>query len=217
MNKRWVGYRGCVICLGLLAGLLIFNPVQAHEVAVIGDYTVQYRWRDEPAIVNQPNAVVLTFTESARAETPAGAVASSQLQINPTAPGNSQGAAEQAPANRAAADPGLALTVLLTYEAEQQMLNLAPTQLGSNEYSAEVTPTRAGRYLLRLQGKAHGQPLDLVAPLEAVQASDLFHYLQTIFITANPAALPFTDWVILALSGFGLLTLVLGSALLLKG
>jgi hypothetical protein len=52
------------ILLGLLVVVMLALPysVWAHQTVHIGDYDVEYGWVNEPAIANQPNAVVINLT-----------------------------------------------------------------------------------------------------------------------------------------------------------
>jgi hypothetical protein len=54
-----------IVVLSLLVGiLLIATLVSAHEMITVGDYSVEYGWLNEPAVVGQPNAVVINITSN---------------------------------------------------------------------------------------------------------------------------------------------------------
>ena len=54
---------GIVLCV-FLGLLLITTAVSAHETVTVGDYEVEYGWVSEPAVVGQPNAVVINLTST---------------------------------------------------------------------------------------------------------------------------------------------------------
>ncbi len=54
-----------LVVLSLLLGILfIVSAVSAHQNITVGDYTVEYGWVNEPAVVGQPNAVVINITSN---------------------------------------------------------------------------------------------------------------------------------------------------------
>jgi hypothetical protein len=53
----------CVV-VALSAALLLASPGGAHTSVVIGDMTVGFGWRDEPAYAGLPNAVELTAVDA---------------------------------------------------------------------------------------------------------------------------------------------------------
>lgn len=282
----------------LLAGLLAGKAGQAQEVTVIGDYQLHFRWLHEPAIVQQPNAVVVTVSKiqpGAALPTPAvtasfgvnfllpltntvlteddvkvqvqltgidpnragnyqwslyldgqlqlisgvgqtgyilpdvapgahvltatvvggepvglGAVGMTTFQVElpiPAATSNTQ-AATPTTAENNAEERGLELTVLIEYAGVTQVLYLEPSP-ESNQYSARLTPTQAGAYGLRLQGKVQGEPLDLAVELPPVQADNLLDYLRTSLVVPTLA-----NGATLLLAAFGVFTLGLGILLL---
>ncbi len=52
-----------LMVLMLLVALLAFPTIAfAHQTVTVGDYNVEYGWVNEPAVVGQPNAVVINIT-----------------------------------------------------------------------------------------------------------------------------------------------------------
>jgi hypothetical protein len=65
MNFRKSSIINLLVALFLLIGiLLITTAVSAHETITVGDYSVEYGWLNEPAVVGQPNAVVINITSN---------------------------------------------------------------------------------------------------------------------------------------------------------
>ncbi len=60
-RTTWIRVLGGLV----LAGLLLL-PVAAfaHETVTAGDFEVEYGWLSEPAVVGQPNAVVINISKS---------------------------------------------------------------------------------------------------------------------------------------------------------
>jgi hypothetical protein len=73
-----------IVILCLLVGiLLIANVALAHETITVGDYAVEYGWINEPAVVGQPNAVVINITSIiSQANSTSSEVDTSGLQIS---------------------------------------------------------------------------------------------------------------------------------------
>lgn len=59
MNKK-LFISACL--LAVLALVLNFQPVLAHESITVGDYTVEIGWMNEPPIVGQQNAIVVNVS-----------------------------------------------------------------------------------------------------------------------------------------------------------
>ncbi len=61
LRKNWARLVGGAVLLGLL---LVPVAASAHETVTTGDYAVEYGWLSEPAVVGQPNAVVINISKS---------------------------------------------------------------------------------------------------------------------------------------------------------
>jgi hypothetical protein len=61
LRKHWARLLGGAALLGLL---LVPATAFAHETVNVGDYQVEYGWLSEPAVVGQPNAVVINISKS---------------------------------------------------------------------------------------------------------------------------------------------------------
>lgn len=54
-----------IIVVSVLVGILfVVGVASAHQTITVGDYTVEYGWVSEPAVVGQPNAVVINITSN---------------------------------------------------------------------------------------------------------------------------------------------------------
>ena len=49
--------------LVIAALLALPMTVSAHQTVTVGDYDIEYGWVNEPAVVNQPNAVVINISQ----------------------------------------------------------------------------------------------------------------------------------------------------------
>ncbi|MGA9192510.1 MAG: hypothetical protein WBZ24_12315 [Anaerolineales bacterium] len=61
LRKNWARLVGGAVLLGLV---LVPVAAFAHETVTAGDYSVEYGWLSEPAVVGQPNAVVINISKS---------------------------------------------------------------------------------------------------------------------------------------------------------
>jgi hypothetical protein len=61
LRKNWARLVAGAVLLGLL---LVPVAASAHETVTAGDYAVEYGWLSEPAVVGQPNAVVINISKS---------------------------------------------------------------------------------------------------------------------------------------------------------
>ncbi len=62
MKRNTLAVAVAIVLVGLMA---ITRPASAHETITVGDYDVEYGWVNEPAIVGQPNDVVINITAHA--------------------------------------------------------------------------------------------------------------------------------------------------------
>ena len=105
-------------------------PAEAHEQRIVGKYTVEVGWHDEPAIVDRPNSVFLEVKETATGR----AITGLEKTITVTVAFGGLRAAF-APQLRAVFDePGA--------------------------YVADIIPTAAGDYTFRFTGKIDDQTVD---------------------------------------------------------
>lgn len=120
----------------MLCGLSLWAGVAlAHETITVGEYAVEYGWLTEPPIAGQPNAIVLNVSHAESHEEGSAATEES---------GHSHEGAEVDVSQ---------LKVEWTYGGETGTLTLQPvSEAKPGEFTAALTPERAGKYTLRLSG-----------------------------------------------------------------
>lgn len=177
-----------------LATLLIAPlAVWAHTtVPAGGNYDLEYGWSNEPALVGQPNSVIINISKhGVDADEPA----------DPNAPEYSVDVS--------------GLTVEVDYGGQTKQLALAPLPDGEpGQYVASFVPTKAGQYTVKITGKLTGSEGDADVNLsvnpEDVETVDAYAFptLPTSDASANSFGL--TGW--LAVGGLvaGLIGIVIG-------
>lgn len=167
----------------LLAYLLLPATAQAHETVTFGDYSVLYGWEVEPPVAGQPNAIILTITEGAAhseggAHSESDTAATATIHVNGSAAsGTPEPAAEDGDHEHGTpSSVGVSgMTIEIAYGGETKVLTLEPVWNGApGEYLARVTPSRAGRYTVRLGGQLGDTPVSAeVEPQEVMGAEVL--------------------------------------------
>jgi len=121
----------------MLSLSLIAAPgVLAHTEQHVGDFHVLIGWRNEPALVGQPNAVQLTITD--HEEKPVTDLGADDLTVVVSTAGQDSSALPVTPA----------------FDTEEGFGN-------PGEYHAELIPTAPGDYSFHITGKIHDTAVDL--------------------------------------------------------
>jgi hypothetical protein len=121
----------------LLVSLALAPAASAHTGIQVGEFLLEVGWRDEPALVGQPNAVQVTIvnhdTEKPVADLAADALTASVATAGVTS---------------------LSFPLEAAFDAEE-----GEGPLG--EYDAAVVPTAPGEYTFLIAGSIHGTKVDL--------------------------------------------------------
>jgi len=180
-----------LMVLMLLAALLAFPTIAfAHQTVTIGDYNVEYGWVNEPAVVGQPNAVVINIT--------------------PKSFDASGGA--QPPDQDVSA-----MTIMATYGGQTKMLTLQPLAENTpGQFIAPMTPMRAGAYTFHLGGKLGTTSFNNDVTPEEVKTADIVQF--PVLDPSASAAPSITIWGILSIAGviLGAVGTVLGLMLMTR-
>ncbi len=171
--KRQV--RLIVVLTVLLALLALPGVAWAHQNVTVGDFTVEYGWVNEPAVVGQPNAVV----------------------INITPKDFSGGEGTQPPEQDVSA-----FTVMAMFGGQSKMLELQP--LGENtpgQFIAPITPMRPGVYTIHLGGKIGATDFNTDVTPEEVKTSDIVQFPVLDTSAANQAGPALDVWGVLSIVG----------------
>jgi hypothetical protein len=180
-----------LIVIMLLAALLVFPQIVfAHQTVTVGDYNVEYGWVNEPAVVGQPNAVVINIT-------PKDFAASGGAQ----------------PPDQDVS----AMTIMAMYGGQTKMLTLQPLAENTpGQFIAPITPMRAGAYTMHLGGKIGTTSFNNDVTPEEVKTSDVVQF--PVLDTTASAAPAITIWGILSIAGvlLGAVGTVLGLMLMMR-
>jgi hypothetical protein len=138
-----------IVVLGLLVGiLLIANVALAHETITVGDYAVEYGWINEPAVVGQPNAVVIIIT-------------SNISQTNSTS---------------SEVDPS-GLQISVVFGPQTKVLSLQPLGENTpGQYIAPMTPMLPGVYTIHLGGNIGTTAFNTDVQPEEVKTADVVQF-----------------------------------------
>lgn len=134
------GPRLALILFGALLVVALLPPVSAHEAFTAGKYSIEVGWQYEPAVADQPNAVLIKVID-----TSAGG--------------------EGAPVS-----DGVALTPELAFGSDTKTLALSGSDESPGEYFGPVLPTKAGDYTLHITGTVNGVQVDHTTKMESVMA-----------------------------------------------
>ncbi len=146
MKKIFAPLAFCAVLL--LVGLLVFpTTVWAHQNVTVGDYTVEYGWVNEPAIVGQANAVVVNIT-------PTNADPAKPVDVDASG-----------------------LQVQAAYGGQTKALTLQPLGEDTpGQFVAPITPMRAGKYTVHFSGKIGTTTFNNDVQPEEVQTADLVQF-----------------------------------------
>lgn len=143
MNKRLFGLAGLVT---LVAFLLSFQVVFAHESVTVGDYELEIGWVEEPTIVGQQNSVLVIVWDTSSGEAqPVEDVSSLVVTV-------SYGGQEKK------------LTL-------QPLGEDTPGQ-----FAAPLLPTVPGQYTILLGGQLGDTPVDARVEPEEVESADTLQF-----------------------------------------
>lgn len=186
LSKHSLIRRQLLVGLALLAALLVIalgwvTIAQAHQNVKIGDYVVEYGWVSEPAVVGQPNAVVINFSLTS-APTTTVDVDISALQIQAVFGGQ---------------------TKVLTLQP------LAEDTHG--QFIAPMTPMRPGKYTFHLSGNIGSTTFNNDVQPEEVQTADVVQFpsLDAATSSKSSSSLGVSGWlgiagIVLGVVGIGL-------------
>jgi hypothetical protein len=160
--------------LMLLAALLVFPTIAfAHQNVTAGDYNVEYGWVSEPAVVGQPNAVVINITPKDFAA----------------------GGDAQPPDQDVSA-----FTITAMFGGQSKALELQPLgETTPGQFIAPITPMRPGVYTIHLGGKIGTTDFNTDVTPEEVKTSDVVQF--PVLDTTAAAAPAISIWGILSIAG----------------
>ncbi|HET6821544.1 MAG TPA: hypothetical protein VFH34_02785 [Anaerolineales bacterium] len=185
MNKKLFAL-ACLITL--IAIILNFQIVFAHETLTVGDYEIVYGWVNEPPIAGQLNGV--------------------EIFVNNTG-GEGQPVEEHIIHT---------LVVELSYGGESKTLTLDPVFDTLGAFDATILPTIPGVYSLKFSGTLGDTPVDEEVQLEEVQAADAVQFPRAASITYpnQETSAGTADWLVWLSLLLGLAGVVLGAIALRK-
>jgi hypothetical protein len=138
-----------IVVLCLLVGiLLIVNVALAHETITVGDYAVEYGWINEPAVVGQPNAVVINITSNiSQTNSTSSEIDTSGLQIS------------------------------AVFGPQTKVLSLQPLGENTpGQYIAPMTPMLPGVYTIHLGGNIGTTTFNTDVQPEEVKTADVVQF-----------------------------------------
>jgi hypothetical protein len=166
----------------VFGGLLVPRSALAHETVTVGDYAVEYGWVSEPAVVGQPNAVVVN------------------LSLN-TAPAGS--APQEVDAS--------GLTVQVVFGGQNKMLALQPLGEDTpGQFIAPITPMRPGIYTIHFGGAIGSTTFNTDVQPEEVQTADVVQFPAADSAQSSAAATGGSNWLGIAGIVLGAFGTVLG-------
>ncbi len=177
------------LTLVLLLGLFFaVQTVSAHETVTVGDYAVEYGWLNEPAIMGQPNALVVNLSlasASASSTTPPADIDTS------------------------------ALVIQAVYGDQTKTLTLQPLAEDThNQFIAPMTPMLAGTYTIHFSGSIGSTQFNKDVQPEEVKTADVVQF--PVPAQAASASGGVSGWMGIAGIVLGALGTVLGGLALLR-
>ena len=147
-GRRTLLSGAAVLALVLFLAFSLVSVAWAHQNVTVGDYVVEYGWVNEPAVVGQPNTVV--------------------INISPAA----------APANAQPQDVDVSsFKVQVVYGPQSKDLELQPLSENSpGQFIAPMTPMRAGKYTVHLGGTIGKTAFNTDVVPEEVQTADVVQF-----------------------------------------
>ena len=144
MNKKIFAITGLIVLIALLVN---YQNVSAHQGITVGDYELEIGWVIEPPLVGQQNAIVVNVSNSN------GGEALSEEDV-----------IEE-------------LTVTISYGEQGKLLTLQPLGEDTpGHFVAPVLPAVAGQYLLILGGELGNTDIDLQMVPEEVQSIETLQF-----------------------------------------
>ena len=151
-----------ILILLLAASLIVTTQlVSAHQTLTVGNYAVEYGWVNEPAIMGQPNDVVINVTQLS-----AAASATPTVQAGSAAAQPAGGEIDVS-----------SLIIQVVYGGQTKTLTLQP--LGENtpgQFVAPMTPMLAGKYTIHLGGTIGATAFNNDVQPEEVKTADLVQF-----------------------------------------
>lgn len=175
--------------LAVLLSLLIAPlAVSAHQQVEAGNYVVEYGWVNEPALANQPNALVVNFSAKDSGS------ASGDFKVDVSA-----------------------VKIEVDYGGQSKVLALQPLPDGpAGQYTAPFVPTKPGQYTVKLTGKVTGSAGDSDLALsvnpEDVETVDAYAFPALAADSGSSAGLGLAGWLGIGGLVAGLAGLALGAA-----
>ncbi len=144
-------FSGIIVLIIFCSLLAIFSAVQvasAHETVSVGDYDVEYGWVSEPAVVGQPNAVVINLTSTITPTTGTPA----EIDIS-------------------------GLQIMVVFGPQSKQLVLQPLGENTpGQYIAPVTPMLPGIYTIHLGGSIGSTAFNTDVQPEEVKTADVVQF-----------------------------------------
>ncbi len=144
-------FSGIIVLIIFCSLLAIFSAVQvasAHETVSVGDYAVEYGWVSEPAVVGQPNAVVINLTSTITPTTGTPA----EIDIS-------------------------GLQIMVVFGPQSKQLVLQPLGENTpGQYIAPVTPMLPGIYTIHLGGSIGSTAFNTDVQPEEVKTADVVQF-----------------------------------------
>jgi hypothetical protein len=155
-----------IICLALL---ILVIPASAHEGRTVGDYSIVFGWRVEPAytgLLNGPELTISMAGEHEHEEADADATevheeheaGATEEPGTHTDIGSSDDHHDEASTMVEGAEETLQLEV--TFGDQSKVLNLRAVWGEPGHYTADLIPTLPGDYSFRLTGTINGTEVD---------------------------------------------------------
>jgi hypothetical protein len=167
-------FKVAVVAFLLVGILLVAQVASAHQMITVGDYAVEYGWINEPAVVGQPNAVVINITSNITTTSST----SPEIDIS-----------------------GLQIQAVLG--PQNKVLTLQPLGENTpGQFIAPITPMRPGVYTIHLGGNIGTTTFNTDVQPEEVKTADVvqFPIADTGQTTNTTSALGLAGW--LGIAGF---------------
>jgi len=166
----------------VFGSLLVPQSAFAHETVTVGDYDVEYGWVNEPAVVGQPNAVVVN------------------LSLNTAAAGSAPQEVDVS-----------GLTVQVSLGGQNKMLALQPLGENTpGQFIAPMTPMRPGIYTIHFGGSIGSTTFNTDVQPEEVKTADVVQFPAADPAQNSSAASGGSNWLGIAGVVLGALGTVLG-------
>ncbi len=187
-TRKWsVSLRAAGLALALLMAFSLVTIAWAHQTVTVGDYAVEYGWVSEPAVVGQPNAVVINLTLN-------GATASQDANVDVS---------------------GLKIQAVLGDQSK--FLTFQPLGENTpGQFIAPITPMRPGKYTIHLSGSIGKTQFDTDVMPEEVQTADVVQFPVMSDPNASSSSLGMAGWLGIVGIVLGALGILLGGIALAR-